>query len=464
MKSKWSELELNGEGVTKRQLLEEIVSLADSSFLASNQMTKNTIWSESTKKKWTKPQLIQIYKNLIASNSNSNSLTNNNNKESKDEVKNNEKQSIPSPSTIHSSPSPSTISNNNNSNIMIEKAAEKIMSAEGILIVVGCSHSSALFQNWKNDSEFQSAFPQFSPFKIGYGEIESREFRTEQSSLYWGFSSLFREKSNSTAPSEFHKSILSIAQIPMLKNQQTQTQETQEEKEKEKKVDLLRHGFLMTSNVDGIFEKSGIPSTKIVESNGSIWNLQCIYCEKVWSWPFDTNTQLQFDSNSLKINSESESLIPKCAKCKRESRLNVMGSTDLEFVNQRQDIQRTFLNRFLESHMQELTVLEIGVDEINEIDLKIYCDNFLNASYFDIHPSLGTRRKKTNLIRIHPTQSQVKYAGGISIAMECEEAISQISKRLNSIISNHQNQQIHPKVEPETTTTTTNTTSENAEK
>jgi len=464
MESFWSDVELNSEEVTKRQLLEKIVSIGQESFLNSNQMSKNTVWNEITKKKWTKPQLIQIYKSLLKSstaNSSSENKNENNKSSSKEENNSNQNQNqnqTTTTTTSSSSPSSSTTTTNSPAS-PIEKAVEIILNAEGILIVVGCSHSNALFQNWKNDSEFHSSFPQFAKLKIGYSEIESREFRDENNEMYWGFSSMFREKANSTNPSEFHKSILSIAQIPVLKKQQQQkqqqtTKETEKEttekeketteKEKEttekekEKIDLMGHGFLMSSNVDGLFEKTGISSTKIVESNGSIWHLQCVNCDKVWSWPFSSSNSIPFDKNTLLINDKS--LIPKCEKCGREARLNVMGSTDLEFVNQRQDIQRVFLNRFLERHLEELTVIEIGVDQINEIDLKIYCDNFLNSSFFDIHPSLGTRRKKTNLIRIHPTQSQVKWPG-VSISMECEKAISEISNKINSILNSKQTQE-----------------------
>lgn len=81
--------------------------------------------------------------------------------------------------------------------------------------------------------------------------------------------------------------------------------------------------FVYTSNVDGLFQKSGIPSSEILEIHGNASTLQCvkgIACQTK-TWPL-----------SIPCNINSEELLPRCGVCGCVCRPYVLMFNDEEWL------------------------------------------------------------------------------------------------------------------------------------
>ena len=66
---------------------------------------------------------------------------------------------------------------------------------------------------------------------------------------------------------------------------------------------LKKENFLITQNIDGLHQKSGIPNNKIIEIHGSAIEAECIECEEKQNI-FDFHAAIK-----KKIS------LPKCSKC-----------------------------------------------------------------------------------------------------------------------------------------------------
>ena len=101
--------------------------------------------------------------------------------------------------------------------------------------------------------------------------------------------------------------------------------------------------FVITSNVDGMFEKAGFNSDKIFEVHGNIFHTQCIKCLKPLS----------------KLESY-DGVIPKC-DCGCALRPNILMFDDDGFITERHNVQEKKYYDFVRDNKGKKTVIiEIG--------------------------------------------------------------------------------------------------------
>ena len=126
--------------------------------------------------------------------------------------------------------------------------------------------------------------------------------------------------------------------------------------------------FVYTSNVDGLFFKSGIPREELLEIHGNASTLQCskgVDCtSSVWK------AQLPIDRSSI------ESL-PKCQVCGKTSRPSVLMFNDEEWLGLEGEGTSDFdlydtweetMEKYLSSHKEDsLVIVEIGCGDRVEI-------------------------------------------------------------------------------------------------
>lgn len=126
--------------------------------------------------------------------------------------------------------------------------------------------------------------------------------------------------------------------------------------------------FVYTSNVDGLFFKSGIPREELLEIHGNASTLQCskgVDCtSSVWK------AQLPIDRSSI------ESL-PKCQVCGRTSRPSVLMFNDEEWLGLEGEGTSDFdlydtweeaVEKYLSSHKEDsLVIVEIGCGDRVEV-------------------------------------------------------------------------------------------------
>jgi len=167
--------------------------------------------------------------------------------------------------------------------------------------------------------------------------------------------------------------------------------------------------FVVTSNVDGQFQKAGFDSDKVYEVHGRINKFQCTECDATpWAAPKDTN----FSVNPKTFVMKGE--IPRCPKCDAVARPNIMMFNDHGFNAKETSAQEHAFNSFMNKYDKDNTkiaIIEIGagsaIPTIRNIGEHI--QEFVGAQ----------------LIRINPRESHGPK-GTLSIAKGGVEALESI--------------------------------------
>lgn len=112
--------------------------------------------------------------------------------------------------------------------------------------------------------------------------------------------------------------------------------------------------FIVTSNVDGQFQKAGFAETGILEVHGSIHHLQCLRpcCTAIWP-----NTEsIEIDELTMRARH-----LPACPHCHDVARPNILMFGDFSWLDDRCRKQEESYQNFL--HQQQgkrIVVIEIG--------------------------------------------------------------------------------------------------------
>ncbi len=115
----------------------------------------------------------------------------------------------------------------------------------------------------------------------------------------------------------------------------------------------LKH-FIVTSNVDGQFQKAGFEEGDVLEVHGSIHHLQCLQPCSDAIWPNDGEIPVDLDTmRALRM--------PVCARCGGVARPNVLMFGDFDWLSHRTDRQEERFGSFLEEiRERETVVVEMG--------------------------------------------------------------------------------------------------------
>lgn len=117
---------------------------------------------------------------------------------------------------------------------------------------------------------------------------------------------------------------------------------------------LTNGAFVLTSNVDGQFQKAGFAEEQVCEVHGSIHHLQCMEpCHK-HSWPADEFVP-EVDEENCKLLNEP----PWCPRCSEMARPNVLMFGDWSWVPMRSELQQQRLQTWL-NQCRSLVIIEIG--------------------------------------------------------------------------------------------------------
>ena len=112
--------------------------------------------------------------------------------------------------------------------------------------------------------------------------------------------------------------------------------------------------FVVTSNVDGQFQRAGFPAAAIEEIHGSIHHLQCAAGCSGATWVNDE--EIGVDLATMRARH-----LPRCRKCGGVARPNVLMFGDWGWIADRSAAQRERFDRFLAAHREApLAVIELG--------------------------------------------------------------------------------------------------------
>lgn len=213
------------------------------------------------------------------------------------------------------------------------KIKELIKNADAILVGAGAGLSSSAGIDYSKES-FKKKFPELVK---SYGMTDMYtssfyEFNTEEERWsYWA--KHINYSFIAPSPLEAYKNLFEI-----VKN---------------------KNYFVITTNVDGQFEKSGFAHDKVFEVQGSYGKMQCsVGCHnKLYDNTKLVNDMLKSKDN-LKIDSE---LVPKCPVCGRKMEINIRKDAFFVEDDNWHKLNNTYEKFINDNKNKKLVLIELGV-------------------------------------------------------------------------------------------------------
>ncbi|WP_429526858.1 SIR2 family NAD-dependent protein deacylase [Paraburkholderia youngii] len=213
----------------------------------------------------------------------------------------------------------------------LEKAAGWLREADGLLITAGAGMGvDSGLPDFRGQEGFWRAYPALRHKGLSFEDMADPARFAEHPELAWGFYGhrlkLYRE----TVPHEGFAILRRWAQ-------------------------RMSHGvFVFTSNVDGQFQKAGLPEHRVHECHGSIHALQCLV-----TCTDDTWSATDFHPVVNETTSELESPMPRCPRCGALARPNILMFDDWGWVGLPYEKQQQRLATGISS-VSKLVVVEVG--------------------------------------------------------------------------------------------------------
>src|SRR6185369_7985683 len=194
---------------------------------------------------------------------------------------------------------------------MWKRAAQIIREAEVFIIAAGAGMGvDSGLPDFRGDHGFWKAYPPYARLGLSFVDCANPEHFERDPAFGWGFYGHRTNLYRSTVPHEgFH-----IIRKWIERNNSDY--------------------FVVTSNVDGQFQKAGYADDRILEVHGSIHHLQCHTpcCRSIWP----NNEQIPINMETMRSRN-----IPGCPHCHGVSRPNILMFGDWSWISDRTDRQRT---------------------------------------------------------------------------------------------------------------------------
>lgn len=261
----------------------------------------------------------------------------------------------------------------------LQRCAELIGEADGLLVTAGAGMGvDSGLPDFRGPEGFWRHYPALAADRLRFEEIASPRSFERDPSQAWGFYGHRLKLYRATRPHAGFGCLQQIAQS-------------------------LPHGaFVVTSNVDGQFQRAGFAADRLCEIHGSIHFLQCSHggC-RAGIWPADGFLP-EVDEQACRLLNA----LPVCPGCGALARPNILMFGDAQWCDERTDAQYRALSEWLEG-VRRPVVIEIGA-----------------GTAIPSIRRLGERFER--LIRINPRESQVPRPAAIGLAMGGLEALQAI--------------------------------------
>jgi NAD-dependent SIR2 family protein deacetylase len=170
--------------------------------------------------------------------------------------------------------------------------------------------------------------------------------------------------------------------------------------------------FVVTSNVDGQFEKAGFPAERILEQHGSIHRMQC-------SRPCSEHIWLE-ESKALDIDLENitaRGRLPRCPECGDVARPNVLMFVDPDWLAEVTREQEQRYREWLASvRGRRLVIVELGAGTAI-------------ATIRMLGERLASERDRVTLVRVNPDATDAEEPV-IPVRLGALEALRRIEEKL----------------------------------
>ncbi|HEP6276058.1 TPA: NAD-dependent protein deacetylase [Burkholderia vietnamiensis] len=210
-------------------------------------------------------------------------------------------------------------------------AVEALARADALLVTAGAGIGvDSGLPDFRGTDGFWRAYPALRQERFEFHEIASPQAFRAQPRLAWGFYghrlALYRQ----TLP---HQGFAILRRW----------------------IDAMPHGgFVLTSNVDGQFQKAGFDPARIVEIHGSIHALQCLRPCSDDTWDAASFVP-DVDAAACRLIGEP----PRCPRCGGLARPNILMFGDHGWLGERYDAQQRALDEWI-AQAGRVVVVELG--------------------------------------------------------------------------------------------------------
>ena len=265
-----------------------------------------------------------------------------------------------------------------------EQAAKLIAAADGLLITAGAGMGvDSGLPDFRGNEGFWKAYPALAASGVCFTSIANPKAFRNTPRQAWGFYGHRLALYRKTLPHDGFRILKDIG-------------------------DRMSDGvFVVTSNVDGQFQKAGFSQTNILEIHGSIHRLQCITPCRETVWSADLVEPTIDDELCEWVGKD----FPTCDKCGKIARPEILMFNDDGWIGSRSEIQRMSLQVW-SGHASNPVVIELGAG----VDI----------------PSIRRMSEQQGcpVIRINPQHPQLREGLGVSLPMGAKEALSAIEIEL----------------------------------
>lgn len=272
----------------------------------------------------------------------------------------------------------------------VEEAATAIEQAEHILITAGAGMGvDSGLPDFRGNEGFWNAYPPYRKLGLNFYEMADPQVFLSDAALGWGFYGHRLELYRRTTP---HRGFDILRRWS----------------------EGMKSAFVLTSNVDGQFQKAGFSADRIYEVHGSLHFLQCMQ-------PCSDEV---FSAEGIEVVVDRETLralepLPSCPRCGALDRPNVLMFGDFSYLPTRQSEQNHCYRSWLAAiGMDRLVVVEMGAG--------------LAVPTIRYEGEQLAREKNARLIRINPRDPEGP-GDGISLSMGALEALQAIAEKMLTI-------------------------------
>jgi NAD-dependent SIR2 family protein deacetylase len=269
----------------------------------------------------------------------------------------------------------------------LDQAALTLRRADALLITAGAGMGvDSGLPDFRGPQGFWKAYPPYRHLGLNFAQVANPHWFDADPPLAWGFYGHRLHLYRDTMPH---------AGFEILRRWQTR---------------MSAGTRIFTSNVDGQFQKAGFDPNHIMEAHGSIHHLQCTACPApIWD---AAGIQVTVDPQTFRATGP----LPKCPRCGRIARPNILMFGDSRWYSNRTDAQENALDQwFHQLSGKTLVIVECGagsaVPTVRRFSERI-------AALF-----------AATLIRINVRESEVT-PGHIALPMGAAEALTKIDALL----------------------------------
>lgn len=213
----------------------------------------------------------------------------------------------------------------------LTRAVELIDEADGLLVTAGAGMGiDSGLPDFRGPGGFWRVYPALESLGLNFMDVASPAAFDSLPRAAWGFYGHRLRLYRQTVPHDGFRILERLA------------------------ASKARGFRVFTSNVDGHFQKAGVPSEHVVECHGSIHHLQCLHrCRRDW-WSSD---DLEPDIDESRC--EWLGPLPRCPACGALARPNILMFGDCGWIDTPYSFRKTSLQAWI-GGTERLVVVEIG--------------------------------------------------------------------------------------------------------